>query len=50
MNEVVGRVSIRHALNEFLAKVGGHIGYGVSTSHRRKDDATEILKKSLKYV
>ena len=42
--------NVEVTLNEFLAKVGGHIGYGVSTSHRRKDDATEILKKSLKYV
>jgi len=27
--EIVGRTSIRHELNEFLAREGGHIGYGV---------------------
>ena len=26
--QIVGRVSIRHALNAHLAEVGGHIGYG----------------------
>ena len=26
---IVGRTSIRHELNEFLAHEGGHIGYGV---------------------
>jgi len=27
--EIVGRVSIRHRLNDFLREVGGHVGYGV---------------------
>src|SRR6266699_6955966 len=27
--QVVGRVSIRHRLNDFLREEGGHIGYGV---------------------
>lgn len=49
-NEVIGRVSIRHELNETLSKVGGHIGYGVVPSHRRKGYATQILAESLKYV
>lgn len=30
----VGRISIRHELNEKLLKVGGHIGYGVIPSKR----------------
>jgi predicted acetyltransferase len=29
MSRIVGRVSIRHELNEFLSRVGGHIGYVV---------------------
>ncbi len=29
-NEIVGRVSIRHELNENLRKRGGHIGYAVA--------------------
>jgi predicted acetyltransferase len=45
--DVVGRSSIRHDLNEYLALVGGHIGYGVLAAHRRKGYATEILRQSL---
>src|SRR5258708_6171277 len=29
LGDVVGRTSIRHALNGFLADEGGHIGFGV---------------------
>lgn len=45
--ELVGRTSIRHQLNEFLAHEGGHIGYGVLAEHRRRGYATEILSQSL---
>ena len=44
---IVGRTSIRHALNDFLANEGGHIGYGVLRAHRRRGYATEILRQSL---
>src|SRR4051812_31650484 len=33
---IVGRLSLRHRLNESLAKVGGHIGYGIVPSQRRR--------------
>ena len=46
--KVVGRLSLRHFLNKKLATVGGHIGYGVSPSERRKGYATEMLRLGLK--
>jgi predicted acetyltransferase len=45
--QIVGRTSIRHELNEFLAREGGHIGYGVIAEHRRRGYATAILRHSL---
>jgi predicted acetyltransferase len=45
--EIVGRVSIRHALNDRLSVIGGHIGYGVRPAYRRRGHATEILRQSL---
>jgi len=44
---VVGRSSIRFALNDFLLAKGGHIGYAVRPAHRRLGYATEILRQSL---
>ncbi|MDN4174100.1 GNAT family N-acetyltransferase [Nocardioides sp. SOB77] len=45
--ELVGRTSIRFALNDWLATYGGHVGYGVRPAHRRRGHATEILRQSL---
>ena len=45
--QVVGRVSIRHELNAFLAEFGGHIGYAVRPAFRRRGYATAILLQSL---
>ena len=45
--QMVGRTSIRHRLNEYLAFHGGHIGYGVRPAFRRRGFATDILRQSL---
>ena len=47
-DKIVGTSNIRHALTEKLLMEGGHIGYGISPSHRRKGYATKILELSLK--
>ncbi len=44
---IVGRASVRHELNDFLARWGGHIGYAVRPAFRRRGYATEILRQSL---
>jgi len=45
--QIVGRTSIRHRLNDYLAFHGGHIGYGVRPASRRRGYASEILRQSL---
>jgi len=44
---IVGRASVRLDLNEYLASAGGHIGYAVLPTHRRRGHATEILRQSI---
>lgn len=34
--EVLGAISLRYELNDFLARAGGHIGYGVRPAARRR--------------
>ena len=35
-NKIVGMVNLRHYLNDFLKNYGGHIGYGIRPTERRK--------------
>lgn len=44
---IVGRISIRHRLNDALERLGGHIGYVVVPEFRRQGHATEILRLGL---
>ena len=46
--KILGAVSIRHSIdNEFLLNIGGHIGYGILPSERKKGYGKLILKLSL---
>jgi predicted acetyltransferase len=44
---LLGAVNIRHTLNEYLYNFGGHIGYGVRPSERKKGYATMIVRLAL---
>lgn len=46
--KIVGMIQIRHSLNPFLEKYGGHIGYCVSPGERRNGYGTKMLKMALK--
>ena len=46
---LVGMITVRHDLNDFLRRCGGHIGYGVRPSERRKGYATRMLQWALDY-
>lgn len=46
-DEVVGRISLRYELNDFLKHVGGHIGYIVRPGRRGQGVASEMLRQIL---
>ncbi len=46
-DQVVGTINIRHCLNDFLLKRGGHIGYSVLPSQRQKGYGAAMLKEAV---
>jgi predicted acetyltransferase len=46
-SRIIGTVNIRHELTEGLKVIGGHIGYGIRPSERRKGYGNKILKLAL---
>lgn len=46
-NKIVGTIQIRHCLNDSLFNAGGHIGYSVRPTQRRKGYATKMLSLAL---
>lgn len=45
--QLVGRLSVRHALNDFLLQQGGHIGYQVLPPFRRQGIGRRMLQRGL---
>ncbi|WP_076467416.1 GNAT family N-acetyltransferase [Micromonospora avicenniae] len=46
-DQVLGGIALRHGLDDFLLRVGGHIGYGIRPSARRRGLATWALGRML---
>ncbi|WP_030783343.1 GNAT family N-acetyltransferase [Streptomyces sp. NRRL S-920] len=49
--DYLGRVTVRHSIaTRFLREYGGHIGYDVRPTARRRGHATEMLRACLPYA
>jgi predicted acetyltransferase len=46
-NRILGVANLRPRLNDVLQQRGGHIGYGIRPSERRKGYATKLLQLAL---
>ncbi|WP_426349708.1 GNAT family N-acetyltransferase [Alloiococcus sp. CFN-8] len=47
--KIIGMINIRLALNDYLRKEGGHIGYSIRPSERRKGYGSLMLKEALEF-
>lgn len=48
-DQIVGRVSLRHQLNQALARRGGHIGYAVAKKYRRRGFGGQFMAAALEF-
>lgn len=46
-DKFIGRLSIRHQLNDYLTTFGGHIGYAIRPSERKKGYGSKALELGL---
>jgi predicted acetyltransferase len=49
-DEMLGAIALRHELNDFLLDAGGHIGYGIRPSARRRGLASFALSEVLPHA
>lgn len=47
---ILGAINLRHALTDYLMQFGGHIGYGVRPSQRRRGYASAMLAQVLPFA
>jgi len=46
-SDLIGVSNLRHSLTPSLRKIGGHIGFGIRPSARRKGYGTELLRLTI---
>ena len=49
-NKIVGIINARHELNDYLLNFGGHIGYSVRKSERRKGYGKNMLNYTSQFL